>query len=607
FRFKHKLSNGDIMDVEVYSGPINIDNRDLLFSIIHDSQEKIELERKYRKSKIYFDSLFDNSPEAIAIVNKDFKVLDVNNGFQNVFLYDLKDIKGKDLTELLCEETLYDTSYSFRESIKKGKFVKKEVKRKRKDGRLLDLLLLGFPLILDGETIAAYCVYSDIKEVKEKDKQIELLTKRDILTGLFNRKFFLNELDKRILKNKEENRIEEKIAVIVISINEFKEITEALGPLAGDNILKEFAGRLKQSINIDDLVARFSEDEFAILISNFKNIEKLEELTDNILKKLHPSFQIAQNQIQVRTSIGIAIFPDDDIKSIGLVRKAEIAMNKSKEFNSNTPVKFKKELDKEVQEYFWIKSNLAKALWYNELFLNYQPIYDTSINKLIGVEALARWNHNKVGIIPPSKFIPIAEKTGLIYSIGEWVLLNACKQNKKWQDLGYEPIYMSVNISALQLEQPNFINVVKKVIEESKLNPRYLQLEITETFFTQKYELIEDAIKKLEELGVKLAIDDFGTGYSSLSQLCEFNIDNIKIDRSFIDGVDRNLNKRKVVKAVISLAKSLNIDLTAEGVETQNELKFLKENKCPIAQGYLLSKPVENERIEELLQKNDKA
>ena len=388
-----------------------------------------------------------------------------------------------------------------------------------------------------------------------------------------------------------------------MSINEFREITEALGPIASDSILKEFALRLKEILESGIVVARYSEDEFAILISNIGDISSLSNITDKIVKKLNPLFSIENNEIQITTSMGISIYPDNSIESVALVRKAEIAMNKSREFNNNRPIRFQNLLDREVQEYFWIKNGLTKALPNKEFFLNYQPIYDTSINRLVGVEALIRWKHKKMGIIPPYKFIPIAERTGLIHSIGNWVLLNACKQNKRWQDLGYEPIYMSVNISALELEKPNFIKNVEKALKKSKLEPEHLQLEITETFFTQKYLLVEDTIQELMELGVRLAIDDFGTGYSSLSQLCEFNINNIKIDKSFIDGVDKNINKSKVVKAIISLAESLNINLIAEGVETQGELNFLKENKCTVAQGYLFSKPVERENIERLFKR----
>lgn len=608
FRLKHTLSTGEIRDVEVYSGPVSARNTDLIFLVIHDIKEKSELEKGYIASKVYFDSFFNNSPEAIAIVDNDFRILNINNSFEGVFQYKLKEIENEDITKALCEKTVYDISYDFRESIAKGKFIKEEVRRKRKDGSILDALLLGFPLVIEKKVVGFYFIYSDITEIKEKDNKIKMLTYTDILTGLFNREFFLENLDYEIRNhNDNDNKSnKERFALIILKVNEFKEINDALGHLAGDQVLKEFSLRLRASVGVKDIIARFSEDEFAILLPRLDNSEEIKTLSNRIIKRLEELFSIGKNEFQITTSMGVAIYPDDGRKNTSLVRKSEIAMNKSKESSVNTPIRFENSLDNEIQEYFWMKKDLAKSIVDEELFLNYQPIYDITINKLVGVEALIRWNNRKNGMIPPTKFIPVAEKTGMIHPIGEWVLIEACKQNKKWQGLGYEPMYVSVNVSVLQLEKPDFSKIVKRILKESKLDPKYLQLEITETFFTQNYELIERTVKELSDLGVKLAIDDFGTGYSSLGQLCELNINTLKIDRMFIDGVDKNINKSKIVKAVISLAESLNISLTAEGVETQDELNFLKTNRCTMIQGYLLSKPVGIDEIEGLLETNEK-
>lgn len=603
FRFKHKLSNGEIRDVEVYSGPMKIKNKELLFSVIHDTKEKDKIMKNYMINKVYFNSLFENSPEAIAIVDKDFNILNINESFEKVFQYNKEEINGADITKILCEEKLYDTSYYFRESISKGKFVKEEVRRKRKNGSVVDVLLLGFPLVVEDRTIGAYCIYSDISEAKEKEKQIQLLTSNDILTGLYNRDFFLENIDYEIHKSRFEENNKEKFAVLFLDINEFKEINDALGHKTGDQVLKQFTLRLSTSLEKKDIISRFGEEEFAILIPRVESLNQIEEILRKITQKIDSPFIINNYEFKITISIGIAIYPDDGTESATLARKAEIAMNKSKKLNSNQATRFENSLDKEVQEYFWMKNNLVKAILDEDLFLNYQPIYDACTNKLMGVEALLRWKHKEKGIIPPTKFIPIAEKSGMIHPIGEWVLLNACMQNRKWQELGYKPIYISVNVSVLQLEQSNFCEIIQRVLKESMLDPRYLQLEVTETYFTQSYESIEKNIKEISKLGIKLAIDDFGTGYSSLGQLCEININNLKIDRSFIDGVEMNVNKSKIVKAVITLAESLNISLTAEGVETQEQLNFLKNNRCTSVQGYLFSKPVETIEIESLLTK----
>lgn len=561
-----------------------------------------KLDKKHILNKAYFDSFFNNSLEAIAIVDRDFKVVNINNSFENTFQFSLDDIESKDLTGVLVQESLYNTSYRFREFIIDGKFIKEQVKRKRKDGTLLDVLLMGFPLVVEGEVMGAYFIYSDISESIEKDKHIARLKKMDILTGLLNRDSFIEIIDNEISKNLQDE-IKDKFAILIVKINELNEINDALGILTVDEVLKEFAERLKKNIYPQDIIARYSGEGFAILAKDIESLDNLKKMSQRILKCVSKGYNIKNNELQITSSMGMSIYPNDGFESTTLVRNADIAMNKSKGFQVDEAIRFNITQDQEFQEYFWMKNDLAKAISNEDLFLNYQPIYDTEINKLVGVEALVRWNYKKSKIIPPLKFIPIAEETGLIHALGEWVLINACNQNKVWLDLGFKPVYMSVNVSVIQLEEPNFSGMVKRVLNEFQLDPKYLQLEITETFFTQSYKLIEGAIKELSSLGIRFAIDDFGTGYSSLGQLAELNINNLKIDRMFIDGVDKNINKGKIVKTVISLAESLDILLTAEGVETNEELEFLKENRCTVAQGYLFSRPVEAYKIEGLLER----
>lgn len=606
FRFRHKLFNGEIRDVEVSSSFIEVGDKNLLFSVIHDIKEKTKLEKDYMINQIYFDNLFNNSPEAIAIVNAEFRILNINDKFKKAFQYDLLEIVNKDITKILCEQTIYDPFCDFRESIIEGKCIRREVRIKRRDDSTLDLLLFICPIVVDRNFIGAYFIYSDISETKEKENKIKMLTYNDSLTGLFNMKFFLDNLDYEVFKNNSNENTKEKLVILILKVNEFKEIKNALGHFAGEQVLKEFALRLRASVGIEDTVARFSEDEFAILMPRIDTLYEVERLSNNIIKNLEDYFSVGNGEFQITTCIGIAVYPDDGMDSTTLIRKADIAMSKCKIQNNNNATRFEKSLDKEIQEYFWIKNDLLKLGLKEELYLDYQPIYSIDTNRLVGAEALIRWNHGEKGIIPPARFIPIAEKIGMIHPIGEWVLLKACSQNKEWQELGYDPIYISVNVSVLQLEKPDFTKRIKKILEKSMLKPQYLQLEITETFFTQNYELIQDTIKELGKLGIKIAIDDFGTGYSSLGQLCELNINNIKIDRMFIDGVDGNINKSKIVKGIISLAESLNITLTAEGVEREEELKFLNANRCTFVQGYLFSKPVEAYKIEELLKRNGK-
>jgi EAL domain-containing protein (putative c-di-GMP-specific phosphodiesterase class I) len=302
-------------------------------------------------------------------------------------------------------------------------------------------------------------------------------------------------------------------------------------------------------------------------------------------------------------SLGIARYPNDGRDWTTLIRNADIAMYRSKEAKIKKITMFESSLDQEVQEYFKIKNSLRNAINNGELFLDYQPIIDVERDQIVGAEALLRWKYSDTELIPPLKFIPIAEKNGLMQSIGEWVLKSACRQNRVWQKNGYKPIFISVNVSIIQLEQPDFYEIVVRALEESELSPKYLQLEITETIFTKSYDRIVQVINKLNRLGVKMAIDDFGTGYSSLGQLSRLEIDKLKIDKSFISEICKNENKIKIVKAIISMAESLNLELIAEGVETIEQLEFLKKNECRMIQGYIYSKPTDGESIKNFLVK----
>lgn len=618
-KIKEKLVNGqDTLRLNhlLPTGVVNLINLKIyyyksediiLLNLVKDNIiEEFGTEEDYQINVKYFDTLFNNSPEAIAIVDHDFKVLNINEAFQEMFQHDLQEIENQDLTDLLCDEEVSDRSYNFRNNVYEGKYVSKALKRQRKDGSLIDVILMAFPLVVNEDIIGIYCIYSDISETVQQKEKIQRLIYKDNLTGLFNKDFFLENLKNEILKKQDNKSNESKMAVLILNLNEFKEINEALGYAMGDLVFKEFSLRLKDSIGKNDIIARLNENRLAVMMPNLNDSDALEKLTKEIINKISRTFYIDELDIAVSTNIGISIYPDDGDQSATLIRKAEIALNKSKLEESNTPVNFKNSYDQEVQDYFWKKSGLVNAIKNKELFIDYQPVQDINKKEIVGVEALVRWNHKGERVVPPLEFIPIAEKTGMIYPIGEWVLRESCRQNKEWQDLGYAPIKVSVNVSILQLESPDFIELVKRILKETKLAPKYLQLEVTETVLTQDYEQIKNTINEISNLGINFSIDDFGTGYSSLGQLSELNINNLKVDKVFIDDVDTNTTNAKIVKVIISLAESLGITLIAEGVETDAELKFLKDNKCTYVQGYIFSKAVEPEKIETLLKIQNK-
>ena len=723
FRFKHRLSNGEVKEVEVYSGPVSDKREPLLLSIIHDVEDKKEMERKIRLQQSYFESLYENSPEAIAMLDNEFRVLSINSSFEQLFQYSIEEIIGQNITKVLCEEEFYDESTYFKDSIKRGEFVRKETLRRRKDRKLVDVSFLGYPIISNGEQIGVYGVYSDlskfreteskkrlfsevfknntvgvvitdiegniewtndafteitgfaseeavgkkpsilksgmhdieyysnmwntilnagkwqgevfnkrkngelyqewlniiairddngniehfvgmmndITDAKQKEDRIEVLTSRDNLTDLYNREYFTNKLNYEISTRNKSLETNKELAIIVLDLDDFKDINDNLGHLAGDSVLKEFASRLKGSVREYDIAARFGGDEFIVLILYVKENLEIVHIANRIVDETSKPFIIDNLELHITVSLGISRYPEDGTDSTTLIRNADIAMYRSKEGKNKKITMFESSLDEELKEYFKIKNNLRNAITNDELFLEYQPIFDVAENRIIGAEALVRWNFNNCELIPPMKFIPVAEKNGFMQAIGEWVLKTACKQSKLWQENGSAPIFISVNVSIIQLEQANFCETVKKALEYSQLAPEYLQLEITETIFTKNYDKIVEAIKAINEMGVQVAIDDFGTGYSSLGQLSRLEITKLKIDRSFISEINDNENKNKIVRAIISLADSLNLELIAEGVETKEQLDFLINNDCNMVQGYLYSKPIPAYAIEKLL------
>jgi len=722
-RGKHKLANGEIREVEVYSGSIPEQYGELHFLIIIDVQDKKEIERKMRLQESYFESLYENSPEAIAMLDNDFRIVSVNKSFERIFQYKFEEIKLQNITKVLCNEKFYDESTYIKDGIARGEFVRAETLRRRKDGTLIAVSLLGYPILSSGDKVGVYVIYSDLSKVREieskkrlfaeifnnntvgvvitdidghiqwinhaftqitgygeeevegkrpsilksgkhsqefysniwnsilnegkwqgeiynrrkngelyqqllniiaikddngniehfvgllnditdakmQQNRIEILTSKDALTDLYNRSYFINKLNYEISRRNERADEKNELAIIFLDLDDFKEINDTLGHLAGDSILKQFADRLKASIREYDIAARFGGDEFIIMVLNVKNNYDVVSIANRILEETSKPFVIDSLDIHLTASLGISRYPHDGLDSTTLIRNADIAMYKSKASKTKKITMFEAPLDEEVKEYFTIKNNLRNAIANNELFLEYQPIVDVPANRIVGVEALLRWRYNGTENIPPLKFVPVAEKNGFMQSIGEWVLHTACMQNKLWQDKGYKPIFVSVNVSIIQLEQPDFCDVVREVLKASKLEPEYLQLEITETIFTKNYERILEAIKRINSLGVKVAIDDFGTGYSSLGQLSRLEIAKLKIDKSFIQEISGNENKKKIVKAIISLADSLSLELIAEGVETREQLDFLIRNDCNMVQGYLYSKPLDASTVEKYL------
>lgn len=435
--------------------------------------------------------------------------------------------------------------------------------------------------------------YDELKRSKDKVKKIAY---SDYLTELPNRLAFNEMLDSVMLTL----RNEEVIALMHVDIDNFKNINDTLGHSYGDELLIDVTHRLKQAIGPDDYLARVGGDEFTILTQNISDIGEYEAKIKKIQKVFDYPFVLAMKEYFITVSIGVTMAPKDGKTTQVLIKNADSAMYAAKEMGKNTFVYFQNSINEKLMEKIQTQSELRSAIENNEFVVFYQPQISLQTEEIVGFEALIRWNHPEKGIIPPGEFIALAEETGLIVPIGEWVLREACNQLKIWQDQGHT-LVMAVNISARQFKDMEFIPMVKSIITESGIDPKYLELEITETIALQDIDYTISIIDTLKELGVAFSLDDFGTGYSSMSYLRRLPVSNLKIDKSFLDTVLDNKNDQSIVKTIINLAQTLNLVVIAEGVENSEQGQFLKEAKCDKAQGYLYSKPVAKEDAELLL------
>lgn len=438
--------------------------------------------------------------------------------------------------------------------------------------------------------------YEELKRSKEKIKK---LAYSDYLTELPNRVAFTEMLDNVMLTL----RNEEVIALMDVDIDNFKHINDTLGHSYGDELLIDVTHRLKQAIDENDYLARVGGDEFIILTQNLTDIGEYEAKVKKIQKIFDYPFVLSMKEYFITVSIGITMAPKDGKTTQVLTKNADSAMYAAKEYGKNTFVYFNNSINEKLMEKIQTQSELRKAIENDEFMVYYQPQVDLQTDRIVGFEALIRWNHPDKGIIPPGEFIYLAEETGLIVPIGTWVLQEACNQLKQWEDKGYTNLIMAVNISVRQFKDQDFVQMVKTVIEETGVNPNCLELEITETIALQDIEYTISIIQKLKEMGVAFSLDDFGTGYSSMNYLKRLPVNNLKIDKSFLDTIMDNRSDQNIVKTIISLAQTLDLAVIAEGVEKDEQGLFLKNAKCNKAQGYLYSKPLPKEEAEELLKK----
>jgi len=450
----------------------------------------------------------------------------------------------------------------------------------------------------EGKIIGFRGVGHDITELKRNEERFQYLATHDALTGLPNRLLFGQLLNHALQSAKRYNR---ELAVFFIDLDRFKMINDTLGHDAGDQLLREIAGRLDQVLREIDIVARLGGDEYVVLIEEVTEQSQIITVAQKILSAVIKPIVLKDNEYRITASIGISLYPKDGQDEQSLMKNADIAMYLAKEEGKNNFQFYKPNLKSRSFERLTLETNLREALERNEFSLHYQAKLDLKTNAITGVEALLRWQNPALGAVAPTQFIPVAEETGLIIPIGRWVLKTACAQNAAWQAQGLPKVCMAVNLSMRQLMDDNLIQDIRTVLQDYGLAPNLLELEITESMLMQNPERVIKILAEIKKLGVRLAIDDFGTGYSSLGQLKRFPIDTLKVDRSFIRDLPSNSEDRGITEAIIAMGKTLSITVIAEGVETEEQEAFLRSRACDEMQGFYFSKPIAPGQFADLL------
>jgi diguanylate cyclase (GGDEF)-like protein/PAS domain S-box-containing protein len=524
----------------------------------------------------------------------------VNNAFTNITGYAFEEIQNKNPKILKSGKHDKEFYKNLWDDLDKHGSWEGEIWNRKKNGEIYpEWLNLSVVKDSTGKIINYVALFSDITKIKNSNAKIEFLAHHDPLTNLPNRLLLKARLNKSIEKCMELNQ---KLAILFIDIDNFKVINDTYGHSIGDKIINLVAQRLQKDIRKNDTISRIGGDEFIIVIENVADKKDIEKIASKIINDFQEPIKLEEYLFETTISMGISLFPNNGLDVEDLIKQADTAMYSAKNAGRNQYQFYKDEMTSEIFEKIVMKQEISDAIKNSEFEVYYQPQINTKTNQIIGAEALLRWNHKSLGVITPNEFIPHAEETKLIIPLGDYVLKNACTFMKKLQNEGLlKDGKIAVNISTIQLKHSDIFETVKKNLELSKLDPKYLELELTETFIMENIEESVLILKNLKDIGVQLSIDDFGTGYSSLSYLKQFPIDKLKIDKSFISEIPSSHKDIAITKTIIALAKGLGIEVIAEGVENQVQKEFLISENCDEIQGWVYSKAVKESNFIEFV------
>ncbi|MDE1168844.1 MAG: EAL domain-containing protein [Pseudomonas sp.] len=560
-----------------------------------DISARKALEEQQRLSSMVFEA----AGEGILIVDADYTLLAVNQAFTRITGYADGEVLGRNLIDLACSRDARRHLPTFQAALQETGQWQGELVEARKSGELYPQWL-QLSVVRDHRQNISHIVgyFADLSARRASEERMRYLTHYDELTGLANRSLFRDRLHEASQRVRQGGR---SLALLHIDLDRFKLLNDSLGHEQADQLLKQMARRISNALPEADTIARLSGDEFAVLFDAYANLSSLARVAGRLLAKLRVPQFINDQELVISASVGISLLPDNAREISALVSQANMAMQHAKHLGGNNFQFYTESLQASTLERLQLENQLRKAIDEKQLEVYYQPKLCLASGHLNGAEALVRWRHPTLGMIAPGEFIGLAEETGLIGPIGEMVLRQACRQACEWQRMGLAPIRMSVNLSVHQLRQGKLVSLVRQVLEETGLAPALLELELTESQLLDSVEHIIATFHQLRALGVKLAIDDFGTGYSSLSYLKRFPVDYVKIDQAFIRGLAEGSEDGAITRAIIDMAHSLHLKVVAEGVETQEQLDFLRAHGCDEVQGYLISRPVEAEALAQLL------
>jgi diguanylate cyclase (GGDEF)-like protein/PAS domain S-box-containing protein len=591
--------NGELFGVIAYS--------DILASIEHSYVRELQGMLKEREERLDLsnrhlrlaEKVFETTFEGIMVTDAHLVIESINPAFTKITGYEAYEVLGK--TPGILSSGRHDSDYyrKMRLELAENGCWQGEIWNRRKNGEIYpEWLSISTVKNEEGQITNYVAIFSDITERKASEDHVRHLAHHDALTNLPNRMLLMERLSHALAHA---HRHGQRVAVMFLDLDRFKNINDTLGHAVGDQLLKSVAARLSECVREDDTVARLGGDEFVIILEEMSGIQDAAGVAQKLIHALERPMMLERQEVFATTSIGISVYPDDGDNADTLIKHADTAMYRAKEQGRNNCQFYLADMNERALERLTMENSLRHALELNEFMLYYQPQVDLRTRSITGMEALLRWQHPDFGLVEPARFIPIAEETGLIVPIGEWVLRTACFQNKAWQDAGMPRLHVAVNLSARQFKQPNLVSVVSQVLADSGLEPRYLELEITESIAMEHAEETIARLNELKAMGVTISMDDFGTGHSSLSYLKRFPIDTLKIDRSFVQDVLLDSQDAAIAAAITTMARSLKMKVVSEGVETQEQIGFLREHDREEVQGYYFSHPLPADAFADML------